>query len=315
LTRIRTTVIGLVSLLALAALMAGCGGDSEQPSDPSALVIDSARALKAQNPARFAFDTQARVDELVPAPGADAQVKQLSGSPASLGLNGAYSPEAIRAKGSAAFAGQTFTAEALAGAKEAYVRFLGQWYGTKEIGLEQLRQQAEQRGGKSPDQAFNESVANIERYGKDIFTGDVTEGPEIDGTATWQTEGTLNVEGLEKIAEQQGEQVTAQDREVLEKVADGTTVTYVIGQDDKLPRRVRFALDIQPSELADSARESSEDLKQVERINASLTVNMSKWGEPVEITPPANYQPLEQLAGRFLGGGAGGGGGASLPAQ
>jgi hypothetical protein len=307
-TRFRTTVIALFSLLAISALVAGCGGgSSEQPPDPSALVIDSARALKAQEEASFTLDTQARVDELVPASGADAQVQQFAGSPTSLGLSGAFSRDAIQAKGSAQFGGQTFTADALAGPKELYVRFLGRWYGSKDIGLEQLRQQAEQRGGKSSDQAFNEAVANIERYGKEVFTGEVTEGPEVDGTATWQTEGTLNVDGLEKIAKDQGEQVTAEDREVLEKVAQGTTLTYVIGQDDKLPRRIKFALDLKPSEFADSARGNSEDLKQVERVRASLTANMSKWGEPVEIKPPANFQPLEQLAGQFLGGGAGGG--------
>jgi len=309
-TRIRTTVIALVSLLALAALVAGCGGgDSEQPPSPSALVIDSARALKAQKPARFAFDTQARVDEVVPAAGAGPQVQQFAGAPSSLGLSGALSPEAVQADGSASFAGQTFTAEALAGAQEVYVRFLGSWYGTKAIGLQQLRQQAEQAGGKSSDQAFNELVANIERYGKDVFTGEVTEGPEVDGTPTWQSEGTLNVDGLEQIAEQQGQQVTAEDREVLEKVAQGTTLTYLIGQEDKLPRRVKFALDIKPSEFAASARENSEDLKQVEQVKASFTVNMSKWGEPVKITPPANFQPIEQLAQRLLGGAAAGGGG------
>ncbi len=310
-TRFRITVVALISLLALVALVAGCGGggDSEQPPSPSALVIDSARALKAQKPTRFAFDTQARVDELVPAAGASPQVQQFSGSPTSLGLNGAYSAEAIQARGSASFAGQTFTAEALAGARELYVRFLGSWYGTKDIGLQQLRQQAEQRGGRSSDQAFNEAVANIERYGRDVFTGEVTEGPEVDGTPTWQTEGTLNVDGLQKIAERQGEQVDAQDREVFEKIAQGTTLAYVIGQEDKLPRRVRFAVNLMPSQFAGSARENGEDLKQVERVRASFTVNMSKWGDPVEIKPPANFQPIEQLAQRFLGGALGGGAG------
>lgn len=307
-TRIRTTVIALFSLLAFTALVAGCGGgSSEQPASPSALMVDSARALRAQKPARFAFDTQARVDELVPAPGAGAQVRQFSGSPTSLGLSGAFSPEAIKAKGSAAFGGQTFTADALAGAKELYVRFLGQWYGTKQVGLQQLRQQAEQRGGRSSDQAFNEAVANIERYGKDVFRGQVSEGPEVDGTSTWQTKGTLNVDGLVKIAEQKGEKVTSQDRQVLDKVAQGTTFTYLIGQDDKLPRRLQLALDLKPSEFAASARDNSKDLKQVERLRASFTVNMSKWGDKVEIEPPPNFQPIEQLAQRFLGGGAGGG--------
>jgi hypothetical protein len=42
-------------------------------------------------------------------------------------------------------------------------------------------------------------------------------------------------------------------------------------------------------------------------VRASLTVNMSKWGDEVTIEPPADFQPLEQLAGQFLGGGAGGG--------
>lgn len=311
-TRIRTIVIALFSLLALTALVAGCGGgDSEEPPSASALVVDSAKALNAQNPARFAFETQARVDELKPAAGAGPQVQQFSSSPTSLGLSGAISPEAVQAKGSAAFGGQTFTAEALAGAKEVYVRFLGQWYGSEEFGLDQAKQQAEQQGGKTSDQAFNEAVANIERYGKDVFTGDVSEGPEVDGTATWQTEGTLNVDGLEKIAEQNGEQVTAEDREVLDKVAQGTTLTYVVGQEDKLPRQARFAVDIKPSEFADSVRENADDLKQVERVKASFTVNMSKWGEPVKITPPADFQPLEQLVGQFLGGaGAGAGAGA-----
>jgi hypothetical protein len=309
-TSIRPIVIALVSLLALTALVAGCGGDSEEPPSASALVIDSAKALRAQKPARFAFETQAKVDELKPAAGANPQVQQFAGSPTSLGLAGAISPEAVQAKGSAAFGGQTFTAEALAGAKEVYVRFLGQWYGSKEFGLDQAKQQAEQQGGKSSDQAFNEAVANIERYGKDVFSGDVSEGPEVDGTATWQTEGTLNVDGLEKIAEQNGEKVTAQDREVLDKIAQGTTLTYVIGQEDKLPRQAKFALDIKPSEFADSVRDNAEDLKQVEQVKASFTVNMSKWGEPVKISPPASFQPIEQLFGQFLGGGAGAGSGA-----
>lgn len=306
-TRIRIILTVLALPLALVVLVAGCGGGAEKPPSPSALVIDSARALKAQKPARFAFDTKASVDEIVPAAGASPQVQQFAGSPNSFGVKGAYSPEAITAKGSANFIGQTFTAEAQAAAREVYVRFLGQWYGTKQFGLDQLKQQAEQQGGKSSDQAFNEAVANIERYGKDVFTGDVTEGPELDGEPTWQTVGTLNVDGLAKIAQDRGEQVSAQDREVLEKVAQGTELTYVVGQEDKLPRRLRFSFDVRPAEFADSARENKAALKQVERVRASFNVNMSKWGDPVEIRPPANFQPLEQLAGQFLGGGAGGG--------
>lgn len=298
----------LLSLLALAVLVAACGGgSSEQPPSPSALVIDSARALKAQDPLRFRFDTQARADEIVPAAGARPEVRRFTDSPSSLGLSGAFSPDAIEAKGSAAVAGQAFTAEALAGARELYVRFLGSWYGTKQIGLEQFRQQAEQRSGRSSDQAFNEAIANIERYGDQAFEGEVSEGPEIDGEATWQTEGTFSVDGLARIAEQKGERVTAEDREVLEKVAQGTRATYVVGQEDKLPRRLRLSFDLRPAELAESAREKEEELRQVERVRASFTVNMSAWGEPVEIDPPADFQPLEQLAQRFLGGAVGGG--------
>lgn len=305
-TRFGNVLFALASLLALAVLAAGCGG-AEEPPSPSALVIDSARALRAQDPARFRFDARARADEIVPAPGAGADIRQFTDTPASVGLSGVFSPEAIEAKGSASFAGQTFTADALAGARELYVRFLGSWYGTKELGLQQLRQQVEQQGGKSTGQAFDETIANIERYGDEVFEGEVREGPELAGDATWQTEGTLNVDGLGKIARQQGKQVTPEDREVLEKVAQGTRLTYVVGQEDKLPRRLRLSFDLRPAELAEAARENEEDLKQVERARASFTVNMSDWGQPVEIRPPANFQPLEQLAQRFLGGAIGGG--------
>ncbi len=300
----RTTALALAALLTLTALLAGCGGSSDKPASPSALVTDSAKAVRAQKPARFNFNAQARADQVVPAAGASDEIRQLSSSPSSLGLSGAFSPEAIQAKGSAQLGGQTFTAEALAGAREAYVKFLGGWYGTKETGLEELRRQAEQQGGKSSDQAFSEAISNIERYGKDVFQGEVTEGPELEGAATWRTEGTLNADGLVKLAQDQGEQVKPEDREVLEKVAQGTTLTYVVGQDDKLPRRLRLAFDLKPSEFAGAATQGDEELKQIERVKASFSVDMSKWGEPVEITPPRDFQPLEQLLSQFLGGAA-----------
>lgn len=101
--------------------------------------------------------------------------------------------------------------------------------------------------------------------------------------------------------------MSAEDREVLGKVAEGTRATYVVGQEDKLPRRVRLSFDLRPAELAESARKKEEELRQVERVRASFTVSMSDWGKPVKIEPPADFQPLEQLAQRFLGGAVGGG--------
>jgi hypothetical protein len=228
LTRPRALPIALAPMVVLVGLVAGCGG-SEKPPSPSALAVDSARAVRAEKPVRFAFDTEMSVDEIVPAAGAGPEVRRFTDSPLSLGLKGAYSREAVRAEGSAQFGGQTLTAEALAGARELYVRYLGTWYGTKELGLDQFRQQAEQQGGRSSDQAFKEAMSSIERYGAKVFSGEVTEGPELDGTSTWQTEGTLNVDGLVQVAREQGEQVTAEDRAVLEKVAAGTRLTYVVG--------------------------------------------------------------------------------------
>jgi hypothetical protein len=307
LTRPRAVSIALAPMLVLVALMAGCGG-SEQPPSPSALVVDSARAVREEKPVRFAFDTEMRVDEIVPAAGAGPEVRRFTDSPLSLGVKGAYSREAIRAEGSAQFSGQTLTAEALAGARELYVRYLGTWYGTKELGLDQFRKQAEQQGGRSSDQAFNQAMSSIERNGPKVFSGEVTEGPELAGTSTWQSEGTLNVDGLLQVAREQGEQVTSEDRALLEKVARGIRLTYVVGQDDKLPRQVRLSFDLRPAEFAGAGGGNSEDLKQVERVRAALTVGMSAWGEEVELSPPPRFEPIEKLAERFLGSMLGGGG-------
>jgi hypothetical protein len=306
LSRIRIATFVAALLVALAALVAGCGG-SEEPASPAALVTDSLKAVREQKPIRYRFNVQARTDEVVPAPGAGEDVRRLAQSPLALGLSGGYSPEALEAKGNAQYGGQTFTADALAGPRELYVRFLGQWYGTKETGLDDLRRQAESRSGRSSDQAFDQALRSIERQGPRVFRGEVTEGPELDGTSTWQTQGTLNAQGLEQIAREQGQQVTANDRRALEQLARATRLTYIVGQDDQLPRRIRLSLDLRPQDFAQSARKQGRQLRQLERLRASLTADMSAWGEEVELRPPGRFQPLEQLLQQFLGGGAGGG--------
>ena len=78
-TRIHT-LVAIVLALGLAVVTAGCGRTSERPPSPASLVLDSARALEAEKPVRFAFDVKARVQELVPAKGAEPDPREFGAS-------------------------------------------------------------------------------------------------------------------------------------------------------------------------------------------------------------------------------------------
>lgn len=304
--RIRLTALPLVLvLLALALAAAGCGGGDSGGGGgggdgaPAAndLAADAFAAMEEQQAARFVLD--ALFDVEASGQVGDPTLQQFAENPPKIHVEGAASEEALNAEGSVDFAGQTFRAMVLAGESEAYVNFLGEWYGTTQFGLGDAKDQA---GGAEDDpdaQRLQEKFGSPEGVRENfdqILTGEVTEGPEADGTETWQFEGTLNVDGIQELAKEEGEEMEPEERDQLETIADAVTVTFLVGKEDDLVRRVELKLDISREDL-ETLSEDTQEIEGVEAMTGSFSVDFSDWGTEVAYDAPAQFKPIEQLLG------------------
>ena len=62
----------------------------------------------------------------------------------------------------------------------------------------------------------------------------MTEGDEVDGQKTWQFDGTLNPDGIVKVAQAEGQPMTADDQTALRAIAPLVKLKFATGQDSYL---------------------------------------------------------------------------------
>jgi hypothetical protein len=296
--RLRALVLSSVLVLG-AVVAAGCGG-GEKP-DVSTLVASSLRATSGQKDMRVHYSLQAKVDA-TPSGRATAQTRKWLSSPISLTASGGASKDAVTLAGNVAFTGKSYHAEALLGQHETFINLLGSWYGDRTKGLGDAKKTAKDTAAAkaSPDQ-LKKALRWVYDHSDEVLDAQVTAGPEIDGK-TWQAEGHCDPDGVAKLAEQNGKKLSAQERKDVATFCRVTSITYVVGADDHLPRELRIAADLDKPTLAALAASSGDDsTKELDGLHIALDIKLTQWGEDVTYKAPADVKPMEDIGMAVLG--------------
>lgn len=273
--------VGLVSLLSLALLAAGCGSvenpGSEQPPVPSDLAADAYAALAEAGSAHYVVDLRVDFDE---SDGATA--------PLVLHAEGDASATAVTAEGELDFGFGPTEGKLLIGPHDLFLEFDGEWYGESGPGLAMA---FATMAGQQEVSADLSSPEGIRESFNDFFTGEVLAGPEVDGAATWQFEGHANHDGLAQL--ENAQDLLEGDRARLETLARAIHLTLVVEQEDHLPRRVQLKLELSEDERAELGDFYSGDFQGWSKHDIDAKLVLSRFGEPVSYDPPDDYGSLE----------------------
>jgi hypothetical protein len=279
-------------LAGCALALAGCGSDEDTSSgaapSASAMMADALTAAEREKSAALAMTASARGRS------SDPQIRQFLAKPLGLKLKGGVSQTAVDLTGTAQWLGRGDTFGIRADQRRSFIRYADSWYGPGD-GLESGRASA----GDKAD--VREAVAALRKHGDRIVRGKVAEGPDLDGP-TWQLSGPLNADGLVQAAKAEGEPMDADEQNALRTIAPLVKITVAVGQEDKLPRRVALAFDVTKAQIDQlRALADEEDRFPLEALNAKISLDLSKWGDPVKVKAPSDVQPMEALGGALLG--------------
>jgi hypothetical protein len=272
--------LGLVSLLSLAVLTAGCGSaepGSKDPPTPADLAADAFEALAEAGSAHYVVDLRVDFGE---SDGATA--------PLVLHAEGDASATAATAEGKLDFGFGPMEGKLLIGPHDLFLEVDGKWYGESGPGLAMafaaLAGQEEVSADLSSPEGIRESF-------DDFFTGEVVTGPEIDGATTWQFEGQANPDGLAQL--ENAQDLLEGDRARLETLARAIHLTLVVGQEDQLPRRVQLKLELSEDERTELGDFYSGDFQGWSKHDVDAKLVLSRFGEPVSYDPPSDYGSLD----------------------
>jgi hypothetical protein len=279
------SALAFLFTLAVVLASAGCGerfdelGAPQKPSQ-SAFASDALTALKDAGSAHVVVD---------------AKGGTFSGTTAEIGIRfeGDVSTSALVGDLEVTFPGGTIGARVLAGEHDAYVRFMGSWY-QAESGINDALKSA---GAENGELLLELSTpAGVGKLFTQLFDGEIAEGPDIDGAATWEFAGRLRAGALADLVEEYGHvQLTEHDRALFEKVAATSRLVVDVGQDDHLPRKVELTLEPPKDLHFDSQELDSSDGA------FTVAVELSRFGEDVSFSAPKNARPLDELFGQLFG--------------
>jgi hypothetical protein len=295
----RLRALLLSSLLVVCALVAaGCAGSSGKP-DASGLIASSLRAAAGQKNMKVHYAITAKVDA-TPSALASEQTRKWLSQPISVTASGGLSKDAMTLVGNVAFTGKSFHAEALAGQHETFINLLGSWYGDRTKGLDDAQQSAEDKtAAKVNPQQLKKTLRWVYDHSDEVLDAKVTPGRAIDGK-TWQATGHCKADGIAKLAEKNGQTISAQERKGIATFCRLTEVTYVTGADDHLPRELRITAHFDKQTLTELAAED-DSTKELDALNIELDIKLSHWGKNVTYTAPANPKSMDDLGVAVLG--------------
>jgi hypothetical protein len=282
---VRRYASAIAFLVMLTAVLgaAGCGQRFDRgPEDAPAaedLAADALAALEAKGSAHFVIDVRATQ-------GADFPPE------VSLHLEGDASATAVDAKGSIDFGIGTLSGRVLVGEHDFFIQFMDQWYGEHGQGVAEAMEDAK----REHDGAVWNDLATpdgLRRTFGELFEGEVGEGPVVDGVATWQFEGRLDADGVAAFARRYEADLTDRDEYMLDKLADATRFLLVVGQDDSLPRRLEFSVELSAEDLREMEEGGSGPFESPATFKAML--ELSEFGKSVEVQAPDDFEPLEAL--------------------
>jgi hypothetical protein len=271
--------LGLVSLLSLAVLAAGCGDagpGSEQAPAPADLAGDALAALAEAGSAHYVVDL--RVEHEI--------AERIA--PIVLHAEGDASTTAVTAEGSLDFGFGPMEGKLIVGRHDLFLESGGKWYGESGPGLAMAFAALAGQEEVSADLSSPEGIRNSF---DDFFTGEVVAGPEMDGVATWQFEGRANPDGLAQLENPQD--LLEGDRARLETLASAIRLTLVVGQEDHLPRRIELKLELSQAEREELGGFYAGDFQGWSQNNIDAKLVLSGFGDPVAYDPPENYGSLE----------------------
>ena len=271
------STIAFLATLLVVLLAAGCGqrfdraGTAPAPAD---LAADALAALSEAGSAHFVADVETKGSEEPFA--------------FSLHVEGDASATALDAQGSLTFGSISVNSRVLADEHAFFVEFMNSWYGDESQGIADAFAEAK----KEHDGQVWEELATPEglrRNFEQLFEGEVVEGPVVDGVATWQFEGRLDAEGVIDFARRYDAEPSEEELDEFRLVAEASSFVLVAGQEDHLPRRLEFVMEL-PEE---ARRELEEGFNGAESFRS--TFELSEFGKPVEIEAPADLKPFDQL--------------------
>jgi hypothetical protein len=282
---VRRFISAIAFLIALVIVLgaAGCGQRFDRsPGDAPAagdLAGDALQALEEAGSAHFVAD-------LKTGPTAESDSASFT-----VHLEGDASGKAVDAEGSVAFGAFTVNGHVLVGEHAVFVQVMDQWYGDNTGIADELEIAEAQHEGRVWDELA--TPEGLRRNFPQLFDGEVTEGPTVDGVATWQFRGKFDAAGVVAFAKRFGAALDAREQELFSKVADASTVVLVVGQEDKLPRRLELSVELSADDLQELQASGYSSTDGAENFSSSL--ELSEFGKKVEFEQPSDVKPLSQL--------------------
>jgi len=278
------SVFAFLFTLAVVLVSAGCGQRFDHaasaPPSESELASEALAALENAGSAHVVVD---------------ANGGSVSGTSLPLGAHfeGDVSSSAIAGDGVLRLGDGTLGARVLADGHDVYIRFMGAWY-RADSGLDDLRAKANEQGATLL--AELETPEGLGKHFADLFDGEIRQGPDVGGVATWEFDGRLRADTLARYIELYGDtELTDNDRAMLDKVAQTSHFVLVVGQEDHLPRKIELSLDPPKGLEFDSENMESSDGP------FSVKVELSNFGEYVSFTAPKDARPLDELFQQLFG--------------
>jgi hypothetical protein len=289
----------LISLcLGLALLVVGCGSTTAGPGAgglpaPADLAGDATETLYAAGSAHYVLDGSLEAE------GGDGSFP----TPITIHFEGDYSKEALTADGNVAFPGGTFTGGLLVGPHEIFLNLFGRWFGTREFGIADAEQDMEKDDPKGA-QLYRDlqTGEGVRRYFDRVFIGEVVEGPDVDGTSTWEFHGHLNADGIAELAREFGSETpSGPELEAFRKIAEDVRVTLLVGRDDSLPRRFDVHVELTPEHF-EALEQADSGFDQHGFFKVDFGLALSDFGKEVEYEAPEKFEPLEKAFEAFFSG-------------
>jgi hypothetical protein len=299
--RLRALLLSaLVVLCAALGAVAYAGTTGDKPSLGD-LIGSSLRAASGQDDLKVHYALTARLDA-TPSAQATEQTRRFLSDPISVSASGGLSEDAVTVAGTVGLLGRSYRAEALLGRHETYVNLLGAWYGDRSKGLRDARRSAEDRAGSSADpETLRRTLRWVHDHADEVLDAQVTAGPDIDGE-TWQARGACRPAALIILAERSGVSVSAEDRRAVEAFCRLAEFTYVVGADDRLPRRLRVVADLDGQALTRLGAAGGDDASgELDALRMEFDVKLTQWGEDVSYEAPADVKPMEDMGMALLG--------------
>jgi hypothetical protein len=296
---VRRHALLLSSLVAAGAIAAsGCAVTGGTP-DASGLLSSSIRATAGQKDVKVHYAVTAKIDA-TPSASASAQTRKWLAEPITLTASGGASKDAFTLAGKVGFTGKTFAAQALVGQHQTFINLLGTWYGDRTKGIADAEHGATETTPKADPKQVRKALRWVYDHADEVLVAKVGPGPDIDGE-TWQAKGHCDADGVAKLAEAQGEPVSAEDRAGLATFCRVTELTFVAGAGDRLPRELRLTAHFDKATLARLANGGDDSTKELDRLDLELDVRLTQWGGNVHYEAPADVRPMDDLGMAVLG--------------